>query len=321
MLTGFMTTYYGFRQFGLRNKRILVRMQNTANKMTMRIVYLIILVFAGQVVYGGWYLREKSEDHFGNISYQSVFIQDGHIRIETDRSILLLDVHAGWISLVYPDKMCFWTGGYDTLRSAIISCVEDQLRVSIALLSISERELADAECDSMMTALKSDTSIRSLPAKIRIVPTDSMINISGLEANGYEVWIDSLVHERFWISRQIAPYQSIDLRKMEKMTNIFNQPGVMSLYRQSEEWLALIQLGVLVKSTIPTPVGESTSLLETAREVLVPSGFFDPPVEYRPMSKEEVLSNILDDGSAEKKDGMVVPEPPDPREYLIPENR
>lgn len=272
----------------------------------------------------GWFIVEKSEDRYGNFSFQSTFIQDGKMRIENNQSIILLDVNSGQMTLIFSDKSTYWTGCYDTLRSSIINHFETQLKVSIVQLPLYERETAEAEFDSIVSVMKSDTLIRRLPASIRITPYDSVLTISGYKANGFQVMIDTNVNERIWLTEQVAPYQSIDLHKVAAMTQIFTKPSIVTFYRQTEEWFDLVKNGVILKSVIPTPLGENTSITESIREVPIPAELFQSPVGYRQITVEELISYTMEDGiKKEDKEQPVGPaqQPENMDLYQLPEKR
>ena len=272
----------------------------------------------------GWFIVEKSEDRYGNFSFQSIFIQDGKMRIENNQSIILLDVNSGKMTLIFSDKSTYWTGSYDTLRTSIIHHFETQLKISIAQLPYQERESAEADFDSIILVMKSDTLIKRLPSGIKFTPYDSVLTISGYKANGFQVMIDSNVNERIWITKQVAPYQSIDLQKVAAMTQIFTKPSIVSFYRQSEEWFDLIKNGIILKSVIPTPLGENTSITESIREVLIPAELFQSPVGYRQITVEELINYTMDDGiNKEDSKQTVIPsqQPENMDLYQLPEKR
>lgn len=269
----------------------------------LRILVVFILCFfvlPANFAFAGWYIVEKSEDRYGNLSYQSTFIQDGWMRIENNQSTIILDVNTGEMTMIFSDRSTYWSGSYVSLRTSIISHFETQLKVSIAQLPSQERQIAETEYDSIITKMKSDTLIKRLPEAIRITPYDSLLTISGYKANGYQVMIDTIVNERIWITNQIEPYQSIDLHKVASMTQIFTKPSSVTFYRQSEEYFQLIQKGVVLKSVIPTPLGDNITLTESIREVPIPNELFRIPSGYRKITVEELISYTMEDGS--KKD-------------------
>ncbi len=260
------------------------------------IFVILLLILPVGCAMAGWYIVEKSEDRYGNFSFQSTFIQDGKMRIENNQSIILLDVNTGEMSLIFSDKSTYWTGSYDTLRTSIINHFETQLKVSIAQLPSRERLIAETEFDSIVSVMKSDTLIKRLPASIRITPYDSLLTISGYKANGFQVMIDTNVNERIWITNQVEPYQSIDLHKVAAMTQIFTKPSIVTFYRQSEEWFYLVQKGLILKSVIPTPLGENITITESIREVPIPAELFSSPLGYRKITVEELISYTMEDG-------------------------
>ncbi len=244
----------------------------------------------------GWYIVERSDDRFGNSSYQTTFIDHGLMRIESKQMIFIFNPLHDTILLIFADKMCFWSGRYDHLKASILDHLYTQLQVSIAQLAEKERNKAQHEVDSVFAELKKVSENVVLPPSIQIISTDSIKLINGLKSRAFKIKVDTAVCEQIWVSYDVKPYESIDLKKIGIMSQLFTKPSRISVYRQTVDWYAIIQNGIVMQSVVPTPIGESSTHVDIVKKVNIPLEFFSPPAGYRSISVEELIGYLMDDG-------------------------
>lgn len=299
---------------------------DSKNCINQRCIFLLLsfsFLFSGAVSANkGWYIVEKSEDRFGNSSYQSTFIQNGLMRIENAQSIFILDLKLEKITLVFPQKMCYWKGNHDSLKSAFISAVAIQLRTTIAQLPEQERETAETEFEKIMLSMSSDTNMHHLPNHISIYKNGIDLSLSGYHSIGYDVKIDTVVYEKVWFTEMVKPYSADDIRQIAKMTKIFTKPSVVSYYRTSEEWFTMMQNGFIMKSVLQTDIGESVTLVDSMKEISIPPALFEPPADYRLIGIDELIQITMGDEKPEIKP-VVSPKPKQimPELYSLPEQK
>ncbi len=270
-------------------------------------VYILISAKA----FAGWYIVEKSEDKFGNVSYQSTFIQDGMMRIENAQTIFILNQNTNKITLIFPQKMTYWIGDHDSLQTAVLDNIRIQMIQEIAQLRSDERQAAEDEYNKMILAAQNDSAIHHLPDQIKIRKSDSTLKVCGLLSICYHVFIDTVINENVWISKQVSPYNTLDIRKITKMTKVFSKPSFVTFYRTSEEWFDLIQNGVIVKSALPTEFGESVTYVESIKETNVPVAFFEPPSNYRKINVDELIQITMGEEKVEPIENPSSPTQPD----------
>jgi hypothetical protein len=283
-------------------------------------LFLFFVIFLSQYVSAGWYIVEKSEDRFGNFSYQSTFIQDGFMRIENEQSIFILDLKSERITLVFPQKMGYWTGNHDSLRESVISAVETQLNTMIAQLPEKERIAAQIEYDTLLSAMKSDTIIHQLPEQIVIRKNDNDTVLCGFQSIGYDVVVDSAIYEKIWITNEVTPYKPTDIKQIARMTRVFTKPSLVTFYRTSENWYQLLQHGMVMKSVVITPIGESVTRVDSMKEINIPPAFFEAPPDYRSIGIDElILITMGDEKPADTKPKASTQQPGMQDLYSLPE--
>lgn len=259
---------------------------------------LILFIFAPTLCQAGWLIIERQEDRFGNSESQSIFIQDQQIRIETPESVFIIDLQQDLLTLVFPQKMFYWTGHPDTLRKALFDKLAVQVEVMLQHIAEYERDSARRTFDRQLLALKTGEQGFMTPIEPVIKPEMRADTILGRLVNPYEIWSDTVLLERVWLSNDLDPYQQIDKEKLRKFTQLFSPPSRLSAFRQSEAFKNLTQHGIVMRSVMPFAYGESKTEVVVLRETNIPPVFFAPPADYRPASVEEVLEVTLDDGES-----------------------
>lgn len=262
---------------------------------------MLIFPFASLGAKGdGWHIIEKREDRFGNFSVQSTFISGQLLRIENYTSAYIFDLEKSITTIIFPQQMVFWSGHHDSLKYALFATMGIQIQVMISQLPEQERDEADAEFEKMMEQLRNPVTDSSLPPDYRIVKTDSTMRINNYLCRKYIFQIDTLSVEELWITTDVQPYGGIDMNVLNRMMRIFSKPSVLSVFRETNEWLDLMQHGLVMRSVIPVSIGRSTMQVEKVQKTSIPSVFFKPPENYRPIGMEEVIRIIMGEEDAIK---------------------
>lgn len=253
----------------------------------------MLLPLCVNTTYAGWLIIELNEDRFGNSSMQSTFIQDQKLRIETFNSTIIIDLDSAKLSFILPDRKVYWQGKPEVLREGIFSALENQLAVMMAQMPANERDAAQKELELLREPLHADSLENRFYEMISISETDETDSIAGYIAQRYGVVIDSAAFEQVWLTRQVKPYAHIDLKKLHSLIKIITKPGIVNTYRASDAYLELINEGLVLRSVIPTPMGESVSEVYSVREADIPADFFLPPPDYRPIGLTEFVQISL----------------------------
>ncbi len=259
---------------------------------------LVLFVFAPKLCSAGWLIIEQQEDRFGNSESQSIFIQDQRIRIETPESVFIIDLQQDLLTLVFPQKMFYWTGHPDTLRMALFDKLAIQVEVMLQHIAENERDSARRTFDRQLLALKSGEQGFMKAIEPTIIQENLTDTILGRLVTPYEILSDSVLLEKVWLSNDLDPYRQIDKEKLRRFTQLFSPPSRVSAFRQSEGFKKLTKNRIVMRSVMPFAYGESKTEVVALRETNIPAEFFAPPADYRPASVEEVLEVTLDDGES-----------------------
>ncbi len=254
------------------------------------IVVFIAVIIPGQVFSApGWVIVELNTNPYGLMSMQTTFIQGNKVRIETSESVIILDLEAGDMSLVYPTRMVYWKGKPSEFREGMIRTAEVQITSAIEQLPSHEREVQRKELEKMLQLMASDSMQSTLISGISIREAGLTDTIAGTLARCFEVFVDSVLYEKVWITRDIDPFSKVDQKAMKTMTRELTRPTVVSAYRESDVFTNLVHGGFVVKSVLPTSIGESVTHVESFRNMDIRADLFVPPVDYRPAGLIEII--------------------------------
>jgi hypothetical protein len=259
----------------------------------IRLFCLLLLVAITDIVYAGWFIVEKREDRFGNMTMQSVFIQDQKIRVENHTSSFIFDLENEYVTIIFPKQSVYWSGKPDSLKSVLYNTIETQMLVMIQQMPEQERVEAEADFNKVLNVMRAGIRDTILPDNAELIPTDSTMEIIDYTAQKYLFVLDSITLEEFWITREVVPYEELDLTKLNALMRVFSKPSVLSVYRETNEWLNIINKGLVLRSVIPTRFGSSEMEVISLRRAEIPSDFFSPPQSYRGIGIDEVVSIMM----------------------------
>ena len=258
----------------------------------------------------GWFLIEQQEDRFGNFSFQSVFIQDQQIRIENAESIYILNLTTNEITLVFPAQKLYWTGSSDTLKYAVTERLKQEIAEILARMPEHARAEADSSFKKDLELLETGASLLEPPNTPKIVKNNTSDTILGYAVDAYSVSMDSLLLENIWICTELNPYAHINKQQLREMTRMFNPPSRVAAHRESTNFRQLTDSALLMRSVIPTPVGESKTEITQIKNIVVPQDFFSPPPDYKSALIEEVLAITMNQEAPKSASAIENSKPP-----------
>ncbi|MDD4086146.1 MAG: hypothetical protein PHP48_02805 [Bacteroidales bacterium] len=242
----------------------------------------------------GWFIIEQQEDRYGNASSQSVFIQGQQLRIENAASVFIIDLENEQLTLVFPVQQIFWKGSARQLREAILNSLKQQLEEMIARLPEHSRAEADSSFRSELKLLEADNSDSTLSVPLKIEKTNAFDTILGFVVQKHNIFLDSVLLETIWTSKEINPYSGINSALFREMTSIFRPPSRVQAHRETDLYQQFTRENMVMRSVIPTPVGESTTEIKQIKGVPIPGDFFRPPPDYKNARIEEVIAITMD---------------------------
>lgn len=247
------------------------------------------------MLYAGWYISEKQEDKHGNLSFQSIFIENKKIRIENLESIFIVDLETETVTMVFSAKMVFWQGNTDSLRKELFDYLREKIEMIIYQLPESERDEARIDFEKELTLMTSGNQ-KTIQPKATFVEKESEIKqFLNYSVSNYDFYCDSSLVETFWITDQADPFSTINKTRLNDLLNLFAPPSFLAFCRETKEYQDFMKGKHVMKSINSTPYGDVVMEVTQLRETKIPITFFAPPENYRSISTSELIPVILNE--------------------------
>ncbi|RLD91064.1 MAG: hypothetical protein DRJ09_02220 [Bacteroidetes bacterium] len=258
----------------------------------MKFVHALVMVpllLFSTIVRGGWVISEVSSDQFGNKSHQTTFLQNNKVRYESELSIAIIDLDKALITLVFPVQKVYWQGTANELRKGTRKAFEAQIRSLIDEASADQKDTYQQYYDDILTKIETGDSI---PVKTDVTIKDLHVvdTIDSYVVHGYNVYVDSVINEKIWISFDKIPFKEIDLHKLMRFTTQMAPMNNGVNVSNSDQYINLVQKGLVVKTKKYIDRHQATTTkLTLAKEGKISDSFFTAPPMYRKASISEIL--------------------------------
>lgn len=260
------------------------------------VLILLALTFSFPL-HAGWLIVEKKEDRFGNFSMQSMFIEHQKVRVESPTSTFIFDLENKNVTLVFNKQLVYWSGSAATLKDEFMATIEQQIEVMIEQMSARDREKARVEFDSLLMEMRKAETDSLLLNRFTVTKSDSITEIVGHKARQHFIQMDTTFVEEVWISDEIKPFQSISLKQLTHMMQLFSRPTILTAARESPAWEQALENGIVLRSILKTPFGKNVMEVTQLRETPIRAEVFLPPDNYRKIITAEVIAIMMGEGA------------------------
>ena len=251
--------------------------------------FALFMLLMPVIAYSGWVITEESVDVYGNRSIQTTFIQKNVIRYETSTSIVIIDLNSKMITIVFSRYRAYWNGTSEELKKSTISIYDMQMEKMLAGLPKHEQKELDSIYNDIRQKMLNPIDYES-KIDISISKTNDIQEIFGYNAMKYDIFVDSVLIESLWHTTDISPYNDVDINDMLAFMKQLDFNSAQNNITQTDEYLDLLQAGMLLKSIEYLPNNNNFETKVTKlREVDIVSAFFLPPENYREVSLVDAL--------------------------------
>lgn len=258
----------------------------------------MLLLFATNL-YAGWLISEESTDSFGNKKFQTTFIQAKLVRFETSSSITIIDLEQKTATLIFSEFQAYWSGTIDEFKKNTLDEIKTQVDMVIAHVPESERAYYDDLYQKLLNHLNGTVTQRKPIVQIR--KTGVSDTITQHIAYEHEVYVDSVLREKIWITSDLSPYLEINIEEMIAFTNQLSPFEVRNNITQSEAYINLLKTGMPLRSVEydENGVRNSTDVVRMVERELM-AALFEIPENYRKVGLRDILyMDIIDEDSKE----------------------
>lgn len=256
----------------------------------MRYVLVFFLYILSSSCFAGWVISEVSSDQFGNKSYQTTFLQNNIVRYESDMSVAIIDLDNELITLIFPHQKVYWQGSAEAFKNGTIDTFKSQMKELINGSTGDIRDSYQQFYDDILKKLNSHDTLKE-NTHVNVENLNEEKKIGNYLTHVYNVYIDSTLSEKIWISFEKRPFQEIDIKKLMKFTSELSPMENGISITNSNKYIELVQKGLVVKTEkyIKGHLATTTKLT-LAKKGKIPDALFSPPPLYRKTSITEVLS-------------------------------
>ncbi len=252
-------------------------------------VLLFTFILLSSSAMAGWVISEVSSDRFGNKSYQTTFIQNNKVRYESDLSVAVIDLDKELVTLIFPLQKVYWEGSADDFKKGTLDAFDKQMKQMIREADPSQKDTYQQFYDEILKKLNKVDSIE-IERHIRVEELKGEDTIDNYLTHAYNIYIDSVLNEKIWISFDKKPFSDIDLKKLMEFTKQMSPMDNGLSVTNSDSYISLVKKGLVVK-TEKYFNGQlaTTTHLTLLREGPIPDSFFSAPPLYRKVTIAEVL--------------------------------
>ena len=252
-------------------------------------LFVVPLLMFSTVARGGWVISEVSSDQFGNKSHQTTFLQNSKVRYESELSIAIIDLDKALITLVFPVQKVYWKGTADEFRKGTRDAFEAQMRSLIDEASTDQKDSYQQFYNDVLKKIESRDTVR-VETHVSVKNLNIVDTIDTYIVHGYDIYVDSLINEKIWISFDETPFKEVDLHKLMRFTSQMAPMDNGVNVSNSDRYINLVQKGLVVK-TEKYIDGHQTIItkLTLAKEGRISESFFTAPPMYRKATIGEVL--------------------------------
>lgn len=244
----------------------------------------------------GWLISEVSTDSFGNKKFQTTFIQAKQLRFETATSITIIDLEQHTATLIFSEFQAYWSGTVDEFKQHTLDEIKIQVDMVIAHVPESERPYYDELYQKLLNHLNGTVTQRK--PIVQIKKTGISDTISEHLAYEHEVFVDSILRERIWITNDLKPYREINIDALIDFTNQLSPFEIRNNITQSEAYANLLKTGMPLRSVEydENGVKNSTDVVRIVERELIAT-LFEVPNNYRKVGLRDILyMDIIDEG-------------------------
>ncbi len=285
---------------------------------------LVLLVFLSFTLpfkaQAGWVISNETSDHFGNKSYQTIFIEGNLMRFETPSSISIFNLDDQIITLIFAQHQAYWQGTAVQLREEIFDIADRQMQELIQHAPPQQQDtlrkmykIAKMKRQSTMN----DTLPTSLP-DVSIIKTNHTETILGYPTRKYQVNVDSVLVEELWVTNAVNPYSRLNLKAMVKLISAMDPVSGNAFSTKSFKYDSLLYHGLVLKKIRFLPNGDKQlSVVKSIRKVNINETIFEIPANYMETKIQEVMlqdinQNILKPHGISNQGNQGLPSLPPP---------
>ncbi|HPE33799.1 MAG TPA: DUF4412 domain-containing protein [Bacteroidales bacterium] len=263
------------------------------------VFYLALFLVSGSEARAGWIIRMQSTTSDGDVSYQTLMIEDGKIRSESEGNIYIFDLKANRLIMIDNASQLFLEEKLSGLRSTYHKATVSFIQQFIHQLNTQEQKMYGqlfAEMEKMYEPID-PVSLEKI--NISIKNTGEKDEIAGYPAEKYIVSVDDVEVEQIWLAPTLDVSSEIDL---VKISGIFGDlrpvVGEEILYEYTSAYISLLKKGFEMRSI--DVHGDKNEVQHVERHQ-IDNELFSVPHGYKKITLEELMMRQMGNMDTDEK--------------------
>ncbi|MGF1586898.1 MAG: DUF4412 domain-containing protein [Bacteroidales bacterium] len=250
--------------------------------------YIFFILFAVIEINAGWVIIEVTTiNDSDNIVENTLYIQNNTIKsVDIDHEIIF-DLNNWQLTVINNELGGYWMGtpvkylGF--MKESALSYLEEQMKSA----GPDEKEMLKVLYDDLKLDMSLDSDVVSFTGElpVEIIMTDNQDRILGYRVNQYRVYVDGLMAEEIWLTRDVKLDDEYDYEKFRAFMDEMSWSGLFQNYRSADSYVHLMKTGMPLR-TLEETEGGAVSITEVKsieRKDIAASEFL-PPSHFRLMS-------------------------------------
>lgn len=265
---------------GIKSPQINIEMKRTF------IAILIFMVLTSEVV-AGWVIKLKYTGMDGEISYETLEIQDNKLRSTGTDGTFIFDLAGDRLSVIDDKSQTYWQVEISAIRETYFQASKKFIEEMLNNMPDQEREMYRSlfkEIENMYAEVDK-TKVNAV--NIKVDKTGNSEEIAGFKADEYLVLVDDEIVERKWLAKGLDVSGDMNVRKMvESFKEISPVVSDEALFEYTDTYLSMHEKGFEVRSV--TKDGEQIEVT-SAEKQRIDGSLFIIPEGFKQITIEEMM--------------------------------
>jgi hypothetical protein len=259
--------------------------------MIRQILTLIIILLFCNSTQAGWVITETNTSS-DDVVLQTIYMQDNLIKIPGIQETMIMDLNNGVLTFILENHKAYWRGNIHEFRQGMALTLEKQLSLILPQIQEEERATFEQNYRHQLDIYKNDSSEKVFLGDVICTETNKTATIQGYATKKYDIFVDSLLVEEIWLTKDIYPFAEIDYASFSRMQDGITLSGKIE-FNRSPEYIEVLLSGYPLQSKKHT--GEETihTLVTSISEVDLPASTFEPPSNFRQMTLNALMELIM----------------------------
>jgi hypothetical protein len=256
--------------------------------MLKSIAVILILLLTVTDTGAGWVIVEiTTHGDADNRIENTLYIQNNIIKSVDNDHEIIFDLNNWQLTIINQSLEGYWRGApakyLEFMKTSTINYLEEMM----VNADPDEKEILKVLYDDLLLDMGQNGDVVSFVGElpVEIVMTDNQDRLLGYRANQFRVYVDGLMAEEIWLTREIKIDDEYDYQKFRVFIDEMSLGGLFQDYRSADSYVHLMKTGLPLRTLEETDDG-TVSITEviSIEKKDIASTLFLPPSAFRRMS-------------------------------------